>query len=125
MAVNQLELSELNDNQFWVALLYIVIIDVSNLIDVIQALRQVYFPNDRWSSLGLELGLLQPTLSTIYAKHRGDPDSCLQDCLNRWLSKADNVDKSGGPTWDSLGRALKNIGQGFAADKIKEFSEWI
>ena len=114
-----------NSDQFWVALLYIVNIDVSDLKNIIEALNKGYFPNDRWSPLGLQLGLLQPTLSAIRAKHRGDPENCLQDCLTRWLSKADIVTKSGGPTWNSLASALEKIGEVSTAEKINEFSEWI
>ena len=86
-------------------------------------MKQGFFPNDRWSPLGLQLGLLQPTLSAIRAKHRDDPESCLQDCLTRWLSKVDSVTKSGGPTWDSLASALEIIGEVSTGEKIKEFSE--
>ena len=88
-------------------------------------MKQGYFPDDKWSPLGLQLGLLQPTLSSIRAKYREDPEGCLQDCLTRWLSKSDRVTERGGPTWDSLASALKEIGEVYAAEKIKEFSEWI
>ena len=84
-------------------------------------MKQGYFPNDRWTPLGLQLGLLQPTLSSIRAKYRDDPENCLQECLNLWLSKADNVTKSGGATLDSLASALEKIGQVFTAEKIKDF----
>ena len=123
MAVSQHELSEFNRRLFLVALSYIVILDVSDLKDIIDALKQGYFPNDRWSPLGLQLGLLQPTLSSIRTKYRDDPESCLQECLNLWLSKADSVTKSGGATLDSLASALEKIGQVFTAEKIKDFSK--
>ena len=123
MAVSQHELSEFNRRLFLVALSYIVILDVSDLRDIIDALKQGYFPNDRWSPLGLQLGLLQLTLSSIRTKCRDDPESCLQECLNLWLSKADSVTKSGGATLDSLASALEMIGQVFTAEKIKEFSK--
>ena len=99
------------------------IIDTSNLKDVINALKQSHFPSHRWSPLGLQLGLLQPTLSGIKAKYRDDPDNCLQECLTLWLSKADKVTESGGPTWDSLASALNKLGENATADKIKEFSK--
>ena len=101
----------------------IVILDVANLKDIIEALKKGLFPNHRWSPLGLQLGLLQPTLSTIKANHRDDVESCLQECLTLWLSKADKVTESGGPTWDSLASALNKIDENFTAEKIKEFSE--
>ena len=101
----------------------IVILDVANLKDIIEALKKGLFPNHRWSPLGLQLGLLQPTLSTIKANHRDDVESCLQECLTLWLSKGDKVTESGGPTWDSLVSALNKIDENFTAEKIKEFSE--
>ena len=91
--------------------------------DIINALKQGYFPSHRWSSLGLQLGLLQPTLLSIRSKYRDDPESCLQECLTQWLSKADKVTESGGPTWDTLADALKIMEEVFAAEQIKEFSE--
>ena len=91
--------------------------------DIIKALNQGYFPSDRWSPLGLQLGLLQPTLSSIRIKYGGDPESCLQECLTQWLRKADKVTESGGPTWDSLADALKTINETFSAEQIEEFSE--
>ena len=91
--------------------------------DIIEALKKGLFPSHRWSPLGLQLGLLQPTLSDIRAKYRDDPENCLQECLTLWLSKADKVTESGGPTWGSLADALHKIGENFAAEKITEFSE--
>ena len=101
----------------------IFILDVANLKDIIETLKKGLFPNHRWSPLGLQLGLLQPTLSTIKANHKDDVESCLQECLTLWLSKADKVTESRGPTWDSLADALHKIGETFAAEKIMEFSE--
>ena len=98
-------------------------LDIANLKDIIEALKQSHFPNHRWSPLGLQLGLLQPTLSDIRAKYRDDPESCLQECLTLWLSKADKVTESGGPTWDSLASTLNKLGENATADKIKEFSK--
>ena len=91
--------------------------------DIIKALKQGYFPSHRWSPLGLQLGLLQPTLLSIRTKYRDDPESCLQECLTQWLSKADKVIENGGPRWESLTDALKTIEEIFAAEQIKEFSE--
>ena len=99
------------------------VIDTSNLKDIINALKQGCFPSHRWFPLGLQLGLLQPTLSTIKANHRDDVESCLQECLTLWLSKADKVTESGGPTWDSLASALNKLGENATADKITEFSK--
>ena len=93
--------------------------------DIIDTLNQASFSIHRWSPLGLQLGLLQPTLSSIRTKYRDDPENCLQECLTLWLSKADRVTESGGPTLDSLTGALSKLGENACADKIKEFSEEI
>ena len=86
-------------------------LDVSDLKGFIEALKQSYFPNHEWFSLGLQLGLLQPTLADIKANHKGDVESCLQECLTQWLRKAQKVTENGGPTWDSLADALHKIGE--------------
>ena len=98
-------------------------LDVGDLKDVIEALRQSYIPNHIFFSLGLQLGLLQPTLADIKANHKDDVESCLQECLTQWLRKADKVTENGGLTWDSLADALHKIGEKFAANKIMAFSE--
>ena len=91
--------------------------------DIIKALKQGYFPNHKWFPLGLQLGLLSPTLEDIEANYKSDVMRCLHKCLTLWLSKADRVTENGGPTLDSLADALKNIDEIFTAEKIKEFSE--
>ena len=116
-------LSELKIKFLFSFINVIFILDIANLKDIIEALKKGLFPNHRWSPLGLQLGLLQPTLSTIKANHRDDVESCLQECLTLWLSKADKVTESGGPTWDSLASALNKIDENFTAEKITEFSE--
>ena len=98
-------------------------LDVSDLKDVIKALKQCYFPNHKFIHLGLQLGLLQPTLADIKANHKDDVESCLRECLTRWLCKADEVTENGSPTWDSLADALHKIEEKFAAEKIMAFSE--
>ena len=91
--------------------------------DIVDALKKVRFPNHRWFPLGLQLGLLSPTLEDIKANNNENVESCLQKCLTLWLKKADKVTESGGSTWDSLADALRNIDENFAAEKIMEFSE--
>ena len=103
--------------------LYIFILDVNDLQNVSQALKGAYFPSDKWSSLGLNLGLQQPTLTTIEANHKGDVERCLRECLTEWLNQADNVNENGGPTLDSLAGALMKIKQNAAAGKIKEIGK--
>ena len=99
------------------------ITDTDNLNEIVDALKKVRFPYYKWFPLGLQLGLLSPTLKDIEANHKDDVRRCLQECLTLWLSKADKVTDNGGSTWDSLADALCNIEENFAAKKIMEFSE--
>ena len=99
------------------------ITDTDNLKEIVDALKKVRFSNHKWFPLGLQLGLLSPTLKDIEANHKDDVRRCLQECLTLWLSKADKVTDNGGSTWDSLADALRNIEENFAAEKIIEFSK--
>ena len=82
------------------------------LKNIIEALQQGYFP---MSFLGLQLGLLQPNLSNIRTKYRDNPQSCLQECLTLWLTKASIVVNNGRPTLDSL--SLEKFEQIFTINK--------
>ena len=91
--------------------------------DIIEALKQGYFPNHKWSLLGRQLGLLPPTLEDIEVNYKDDVERCLQECLTMWLNKADKVKESGGPTLNSLVNALKKTEENFAAEKLETFSK--
>ena len=101
----------------------LIVLDISDLVNVIDLLKQGKFTNSKWSTLGLYIGLLQPTLNEIESNYRDNVERCLQECLTQWLYQADIVCESGGPTLDSLAVALKKIGENVAAEEIKEFSE--
>ena len=83
--------------------------------EVANYLRTV--PSGEVTRLGLALGLCYPKLKNM--QHCPGPD----DMVDAWLRKEDNVLKqSGRPTWTSLVKALRDIGQeGIAQDieKIK------
>ena len=83
-----------------------------------QVLKENYIGNDKWAKLGLKLGLLQPTLDVIKAKHNSDPDECMVDMLSHWLNRADHVDAKGGPKWTTLAITLKNMGYAAAHNNI-------
>ena len=95
-------------------------IDISKLQNVIQALHRHHFENINWFPLGLNLGLLDPTLKEIKQNNNDRAALCLRECLSKWLQRADNVDKRGGATWDTLIEALKGAGvqENAAADGI-------
>ena len=69
-------------------------------------IEQQKFPKSSWQSLGLQLGLYQPTLNDIDTKNRGTSANCLQDCLAAWLKGEDKVTEKGGSTWSTLVSAL-------------------
>ena len=62
----------------------------------------------RWSSLGLALRLLPSDLSAIAAAHPGDPYSCLQTVIVKWLQKCYIYQMFGPPTWKMLVKAVGN-----------------
>ena len=73
-----------------------------------------------WQSLGLELGLLYPTLEKIEREQRGMIDQCKIKVLAAWLLQQDNADI---PCWRTLKTALENIGEKELASEIGEF-DW-
>lgn len=62
-------------------------------------------------SLGLELGLLYPTLEKIEKEQYGAIDNCKMNMLAAWLQQQDNVNKHGVPSWLILKTALEEIGE--------------
>ena len=69
-----------------------------------------------WQSLGLELGLLYPTLKRIKKEQHGDISDCMMEMLAAWLQQQDNVSQVGTPSWSVLQTALGNIGENELAD---------
>ena len=78
------------------------------------------FTPRKWIELGLTLGLLQPTIDVIDTNHQCDVSRCLQECLTKWLYRADDVDSVGPPTWESLANGLHRINEKAVAQKITE-----
>ena len=98
-----------------VVLLYIYIYTgIDDLVKVKRFLK--YFNN--WQSLGLELGLLYPTLERIEEEQRGDVSKCTMKMLAAWLQRQDNVSQVGAPSWSVLQTGLRNIGENELADTI-------
>ena len=92
--------------------------DVSVLLE---ALNRSSFQTAKWFDLGLKLGLRKNTLENIEADHSRDGvQRCLCECLQKWLDRADEVDKCGGPTFDTLVYAVRSMGQNTTADGISK-----
>ena len=71
-----------------------------------------------WQSLGLELGLLYPTLETIEKEARREVVQCRTKMLAAWLQQKDNVSQFGVPSWTILQTALRNMGENELASEI-------
>ena len=71
-----------------------------------------------WQYLGLELGLLYPTLKKIEKEQCGDIDNCIMEMLAAWLQQQDNVTSKGAPSWSVLQTALGSIGENELASGI-------
>ena len=99
---------------------YLLNVDITDLATVIRELTTQHLACAVWHSLGLQLGLYEPTLVDIDRKYRGDPVECFRECLSAWLSGKDNVNKTEeGPSWLSLVSALNTIGECCIAASIK------
>ena len=93
---------------------YVLITAVNDLCDVLAVIHDL---ND-WKDLGLQLGLLYPTLTDIETFRRGKPNECKIDMLSVWLLQQDNVSQRGVPSWSALRAALIRIGENEIANRI-------
>ena len=80
---------------------------IADLVDVKKLLKDLV----DWQSLGLELGLLYPTLKKIKKEQHGDISDCLMEMLAAWLQQQDKVSRKGVPSWSVLRTALRSIGE--------------
>ena len=67
-------------------------------------------------NLGLALGLYHRHLKSM-----GDSDTFLDDMIDAWLQREDQVLKRGVPTWETLVKALRDrrVNQTGVADRIE------
>ena len=87
---------------------------IDKLVDVLNALEGV---ND-WHSLGLQLGILYPTLEKIKKDNNHESDRCKTEMIAAWLNKEYDVLKFGVPSWSVLKAALRKIKKKVVADQI-------
>ena len=71
-----------------------------------------------WKELGLQLGLLYPSLQRIDREQRGRISACKIDMLSAWLQQQDNVSQRGVPSWSLLRAALISVGENEIANRI-------
>ena len=95
-------------------LLCILITDVNELCDVLAVIHDLV----NWKELGLQLGLLYPTLKSIDLEQRGNIASCRIEMLSAWLQRQDNVTSKGIPSWSVLRAALERMGENEIANRI-------
>ena len=90
---------------------YVLITAVNDMRDVLAVIRDF----NNWKELGLQLGLLYPSLTDIETYRQRKPDECRIDMLSAWLQGQDNV---GVPSWNVLRAALQSMGEHETADRI-------
>ena len=73
---------------------------------------------NEWKRLGIQLGLLFPTLKKIDREQHGRINDCIMEMLSAWLQQEDIVSQEGIPSWSTLKDALNKIGEKELADKI-------
>ena len=94
-----------------------VVLLYTGIADLAQVKRFLKNVNN-WQSLGLELGLLQPTLKRIEEEQHGLIDECKTEMLAAWLQQQDNVAVTGVPSCAVLKAALEKIGENQLASEI-------
>ena len=77
--------------------------DISDLNELLPLLHEYTVD---WMHLGLMLKLKVPTLRIIEYRYPRNPESCLRECLEKWLEKADDAVRV---TWDSLSKAVNDM----------------
>ena len=87
---------------------------IADLVVVKKFLKSVV----AWKKLGLELGLLYPTLQKIEKEQREKVDDCMMEMLAAWLQQQDNVSQNGVPSWSVLRTALEEIGERQLASEL-------
>lgn len=90
-------------------IIFPLILDITNLDDVMKELSSQHFPSSEWFKLGIQLGLHYNTLKAIESNYSKDCDRCLYECIAAWLMKKDNVKGKGEPSLDTLIDALKDM----------------
>ena len=86
---------------------------ILDLRRVFNNLRNGGFSYHNYFDLGLELGLYNITLDIIRADNP-DVESCLMECISKWLQRADDVNERGGTNWTTLCNAVEKINRATA-----------
>ena len=103
----------------------VIIINFQMLMTCVMCWLWFVISMTAWKDLGLQLGLLYPTLKRIDLEQRGIINSCKIDMLSAWLQQQDNVSQRGVPSWCVLKAALKRMGEHETADRIHSNWWWV
>ena len=100
--------------------LFKIALTTRDLRDVMKNLKDADFKNSDWRKLGKELGLRKGTLDEIEDEHK-DINRRLEECLDKWLLIADDVNACHGtPSYSSLKKALEEISMKAVANNIRK-----
>ena len=78
--------------------------NISNLAEIKQVLKDDHFQTIKWFDFGLYLCLSYNDLKTIEHNYPRDAEQCLTECLAKWLT--DDIEA----TWDKLAIAAGKVG---------------
>ena len=71
-----------------------------------------------WYQLGIQLGILPATLSTIRCDHPCDAQGCMTEVITRWLRNAPEC------SWAKLAQAVEDMGDyAVLAEKLRKRSK--
>ena len=90
---------------------------LNHLQIILNTLNAHNYKGREWQRLCLSLGLTDDTINVIETDHKAVA-KCLKECLSRWLRRVDIVNEIGDPSWETLIKALKDIEENDAAERI-------
>ena len=96
---------------------FIINIDIKDLVNILDVLKDGNFQPTKWFNLGLHLQLFHDDLTTINSDCL-DSNERLRECLASWL-KSDTA-----ATWDTLANAVSATGDKAAADHISKINNY-
>ena len=94
---------------------------LNHLQNILHTLNTHNYKGRDWQRLCLSLGLTDDTINVIETDHK-TVTKCLRECLSQWLRRVDRVNEIGGPSWETLIKALKYIQENDAAERIDKKS---
>ena len=95
-------------------------IHFASAVDDLRELLNVLEDVTEWHQLGLQLGLIEPSLEAVDFEYR-NPSDAKREMLKLWLKQDSQIpDAASGATWRSLTKALRAIGYNVLAKRIED-----